>query len=111
MHQLRARQVHECDADFGWLQGLQCRFGGIQDCGWTICAYPGIVLICSGYFSDLGVSVCTRCDAGRYSPTQGSTVCITCQPGFFPTPSQTACDRCPDGYEVSGTACAPCQPG
>jgi hypothetical protein len=50
-----------------------------------------------GYYSEGGVSSCTKCAKGSYQPNTGSTSCILCPTGYYKstTGSSTTCTACP----------------
>jgi hypothetical protein len=55
---------------------------------------------------------CIECAIGTYADTQGSDGCLNCRGGTTTTlKGATTCGSCPKGYDCSGEAMRPCEPG
>merc|ERR1719230_432342 len=56
--------------------------------------------------------VCTDCETGRYSASDGASHCSRCSPGTAVNPEKTDCIACDPGkFGKDGIECTPCPKG
>ena len=66
-----------------------------------------------GFYSSTGISPCTICSAGTYTPYIQATVCSYCAKGYYSSSGLLPCTACPRGmYSInSATSCISCPMG
>ena len=69
-------------------------------------------------YSDIGSSVCLKCDVGQYMPDvdpRPSGSCLDCAPGQFSNYGKLKCTKCVQGYyankTIAATECISCPSG